>query len=220
MLAAVNIAVRAVARVGNAVKTCTANLTAYIIPLPYIQVNKTNHEFYNISIVSFLKTWYNKHSKLLRRIPMAETLIEKYIIENGEYIAIPVGTSMYPMLRNRRDSVHLVRYDMQGLKKYDLPVYKRIDGSQIMHRCLGKDENGYIMCGDNQWTLEHGIKEEQIIAVAKGFYRDEKYIPNSNIIYRLYCRIWCLSLRLRKQALRVIHKINPRSKIMENYKKI
>ncbi len=151
---------------------------------------------------------------------MDETLIEKYIKENGEHIAIPVGTSMYPMLRNRRDSVYLVKYNMQGLKKYDLPVYKRADGTQVMHRCLGKNEDGYIMCGDNQWVLEFGIKDEQVIAVSEGFYRDERYIKNSNIIYWLYCRLWCFSLRLRKLALRVIHKINPRSKIMENYKNL
>lgn len=152
---------------------------------------------------------------------MEETLIEQYINENGEFIAIPVGTSMYPMLRNRRDSVYLIRYDKtKGLKKYDLPVYKRADGSQVMHRCLGKDENGYIMCGDNQCFLEHGIKDEQIIAVAKGFYRDEKYIPNENVMYKLYYRLWCVNLRLRGYALRVIHKFNPRAKIMENYKNL
>ena len=151
---------------------------------------------------------------------MEETLIEQYIKENGEFIAIPVGTSMYPMLRNCRDSVYLVRYDGQGLEKYDLPVYKRTNGQQVMHRCLGKDENGYIMCGDNQWTLEHGIKDEQIIAVAKGFYRDEKYIPNENKWYQLYYKLWAKNLFIRKCILRVIHKINPRQKIMENYKNI
>lgn len=151
---------------------------------------------------------------------MDETLIEKYIKENGEHIAIPVGTSMYPMLRNRRDSVHLIRYDMHGLKKYDLPVYKRTDGTQVMHRCLGKNERGYIMCGDNQWILEYGITDEQIIAVSKGFYRDEKYISNNNLIYRIYCRIWCFNLSMRKLVLRVIHKLYPNSKIMENYKSL
>ena len=151
---------------------------------------------------------------------MEETLIEKYIKENGEFVAIPVGTSMYPMLRNRRDSVYLVRYNGEGLKKYDLPVYKRDNGQQVMHRCLGKDENGYIMCGDNQWTLEHGIREDQIIAVAKGFYRDEKYIPNENRLYRFYYKLWAKNLFIRKCILRVIHKIIPRSKIMENYKNI
>ena len=151
---------------------------------------------------------------------MDETLIEKYIKENGEFIAIPVGTSMYPMLRNRRDSVYLVRYNGEGLKKYDLPVYKRSNGQQVMHRCLGKDDNGYIMCGDNQWVLEHGIQDEQIIAVAKGFYRDEKYIPNENRGYRMYYKLWSKSLFVRKCMLRVIHKINPPQKIMENYKNI
>ena len=148
---------------------------------------------------------------------MNETLIEQYIKENGDFIAIPVGTSMYPMLRNRRDSVWLVKYDGKGLKKYDLPVYKRLDGTQVMHRCLGKDKNGYIMCGDNQWILEHGIHDDQIIAVAKGFYRDEKYIPNENVFYRLYYHFWSMNLYLRKCILRVIHKIYPRQKIMDRY---
>lgn len=149
---------------------------------------------------------------------MEETLIEQYIKEKGEFIATPVGTSMYPMLRNRRDTVYLVRYNGEGLKKYDLPVYKRNNGQQVMHRCLGKDNEGYIMCGDNQWVLEHGIKDEQIIALAKGFYRDEKYIPNENKLYRLYYKLWSSNLFLRRQILRVIHKFNPRSKIM-NYGK-
>ena len=148
---------------------------------------------------------------------MDETLIEQYIKENGDFIAIPVGTSMYPMLRNRRDSVYLIRYDGKGLKKYDLPVYKRTDGTQVMHRCLGKDENGYIMCGDNQWVLEHGIQDSQIIAVAKGFYRDEKYIPNESKAYIAYYKLWSMSLFLRKCILRVIHKLYPRQKIMEKY---
>lgn len=151
---------------------------------------------------------------------MEESLIEQYIKENGEFIAIPVGTSMYPMLRNRRDSVYLIKYNGEGLKKYDLPVYKRANGAQVMHRCLGNDENGYIMCGDNQWILEHGVQEEQIIAVAKGFYRNEKYIPNENLLYRLYYRLWSANLFIRKCILRVIHKFNPRQKIMENYKNI
>ncbi len=146
---------------------------------------------------------------------MNETLIEKYINENGEFVTVPVGTSMYPMLRNRRDSVYMIKYDGKGLNRYDLPVYKRLNGLQVMHRCLGKDQNGYIMCGDNQWILEHGIQDEQIIAVVKGFYRDEKYIPVTKWSYRLYCKFWCKSLWIRKQILRVLYKINRSESILE-----
>lgn len=151
---------------------------------------------------------------------MSETLIEKYINENGEYITVPNGTSMYPMLRHRRDSVYLVKYEKNTLKKYDLPVYKRLDGTHVMHRCIGKNEDGYIMCGDNQWVRETRITDEQIIAIVKGFYRDEKYIPVTNLWHKLYCRIWCISLRLRKYALIIIHKFNPNEKIIEDYKKL
>lgn len=151
---------------------------------------------------------------------MSETLIEKYINENGEYITVPNGTSMYPMLRHRRDSVYLVKYEKNTLKKYDLPVYKRHDGTHVMHRCIGKNEDGYIMCGDNQWVRETRVKDEQIIAIVKGFYRDEKYIPVTNLWHKLYCRTWCISLRLRKYALIIIHKFNPNEKIIEDYKKL
>ncbi len=134
---------------------------------------------------------------------MSKTLIQKYIEENGYFIATPVGTSMWPLLRNRRDTVYLIKYNGE-LKKYDIPIYIRTTGEQVMHRCMGKDNNGYIMCGDNQSVKEYGIKDEQIIAVAKGIYRDEKYIPCTNVLYRFFVRVWCMNLRLRAYMLLVL----------------
>lgn len=144
---------------------------------------------------------------------MEETLIEKYIKENGEFIATPVGTSMWPMLRHRRDTVYLVKYN-GGLKKYDLPVYKRADGDMVMHRCIAVLDSGYVMCGDNQIVKEYGVRDEQIIAVAKGFYRDEKYVSCDSFLYKIYYRFWCLSLRLRKYMLMVMHRFVPHEKIL------
>lgn len=145
---------------------------------------------------------------------MDKSLIEQYIQKEGEFIAVPVGTSMWPLLRNRRDTVHLVKYS-GNLKKYDLPIYKRSTGEQVMHRCIGINEDGYIMCGDNQSQKEFGIKDSQIIAVAKGIYRDEKYVPVTNIFYRLWVRIWCINLRVRGKVLRVLRHTNSWKKINE-----
>ena len=142
-----------------------------------------------------------------------QTLIEQYINEHGEFIATPVGTSMWPMLRHRRDTVYLVKYT-GGLKKYDLPVYKRADGTQVMHRCLEVRPDGYAMCGDHQCQKEYGIQEDQIIAVAKGFYRDEKYVPCDSFLYKLYYHFWCLSLNLRKCMLMLMHRFVPHEKIL------
>jgi hypothetical protein len=146
--------------------------------------------------------------------------IKEYIDTEGFFIATPVGTSMWPMLRNRRDNVYLIKYE-GGLKKYDLPVYIRADGKHVMHRCLGKSQDGtYIMCGDHQWTKEYGIREDQIIAVAQGFYRDNKFISCDSRLYKLYYRLWSMSLFLRHCALFVIHRFIPYQKTWDSYKNI
>lgn len=134
---------------------------------------------------------------------MDKSLIEQFIEENGEFIATPVGTSMWPLLRNRRDTVHLVKYT-GNLKKYDLPIYKRASGEQVMHRCIDVRDDGYVMCGDNQTMKEFGVRDDQIIAVAKGIYKDETYFPCTNKIYLLYVHFWCMSLRLRGRILRLL----------------
>lgn len=146
--------------------------------------------------------------------------IKDYIETEGFFVATPVGTSMWPMLRNRRDNVYLVKYE-GGLKKYDLPVYIRSDGSHVMHRCIGVSSDGtYIMCGDHQTVKEYGVTDEQIIAVAQGFYRDEKYISCDNKLYKLYYRLWTMNLRLRGLALRVMHRLIPYQKTLNGYKDI
>ena len=57
------------------------------------------------------------------------------------------------------------------------------------------------MCGDHQVNPEPGIRDDQIIAVVKGFYRDEKYISVDDEHYKKYCRFWCKSLKRRKTLL-------------------
>lgn len=134
---------------------------------------------------------------------MSETLIEKYIAENGEMVITPVGVSMWPMLRYRRDTVYIVKPEGR-LKKYDLPVYKRTDGKLVMHRVIEVHPDSYTMCGDHQTVLEPGIKDSQIIAVVKGFYRDEKYIPVEDKRYIKYYKFWCADFNRRKRILAVL----------------
>ena len=131
---------------------------------------------------------------------MIDTHIGEYLEKNGEAIITPVGISMWPMIRSRRDTVLLTK--PQGrLYKYDLPVYKRESGELVMHRVMEVCSDSYTMCGDHQTVLEYGITDEQIVAVMKGFYRDEKYISADNKFYRHYCNFWCRSLKRRRTIL-------------------
>ena len=109
------------------------------------------------------------------------------LLAKGQPVRLyPKGTSMMPMLRENIDSVMLAPVPGK-LKKYDLPLYQRRDGQYVLHRILKVGET-YTCIGDNQYTYESGVRQEQLIAVVTGYYRDEAYIPVSSFRYKCYCR--------------------------------
>ncbi len=78
---------------------------------------------------------------------------------------IPVtGTSMNPLLYEKRDFV-LIEKPVFPLEIGDIPLYRRDDGRFVLHRIVDIDEKGYVMCGDNQFILEQGVTDKNIIGV-------------------------------------------------------
>lgn len=111
----------------------------------------------------------------------------------------PRGTSMLPMLHNDGDRVEIIKAS-QPLKKYDLPLYRRPDGSFVLHRVVRKPrpDGSYVMCGDNQWHMEYGVKHSDIVGVVIAFERCGKHIKADNPFYRLYCVVWVALMPLRR----------------------
>lgn len=127
-------------------------------------------------------------------------------IDNGGTVQLPItGTSMNPLLYWGRDSVELVKCD--NPKKYDIIFYRRDNGQFVLHRIVGKDEKGFILCGDNQVKKEYGITESHIIAVVKSITRKGKTISISKASYKLYYKLWTLILPLRNLILVPMRKI-------------
>ena len=113
----------------------------------------------------------------------------KESLQAGKTVKLsPKGVSMLPMLRQGIDSVVLAA-PTGKLKKYDLPLYQRRDGHYVLHRVVKAGER-YTCIGDNQFKLEHGIAQEQIIGVAVAFTRGEKQYSVEHFGYRFYCRFW------------------------------
>ncbi len=109
-------------------------------------------------------------------------------IKKGKKVRFgPKGTSMLPMLRQGIDTVVIVKAP-EKLNKYDLPLYRRCNGQFVLHRVVGIRSDGYVMCGDNQCEREYGITDENILAVAEGFYREDEYISCNEEKYRRYCK--------------------------------
>ncbi|WP_294466102.1 S24/S26 family peptidase [uncultured Ruminococcus sp.] len=100
------------------------------------------------------------------------------------------GKSMLPMLRDGEDVVVLSKPDGR-LHLFDIPFYKRSNGSYVLHRIVNFDADGsYVLCGDNQFVLEHGIKDSDIIGVVTAFYRKGKAYSVNSFSYRLYVNFW------------------------------
>ena len=87
---------------------------------------------------------------------------------------IPItGTSMNPFLVEGRDYV-LIEKPSLPLEIGDVPLYRRDNGTFVLHRVVDKTEKGYVMCGDNQFILEKGIEDKHIIGVMCTVCRDGK----------------------------------------------
>lgn len=121
--------------------------------------------------------------------------IEDVLEEKGVFVSTTAGVSMYPMLRDRRDTI-IIRPYKGRLQKYDVPLYKR-GNDYILHRIVDVLPDSYTICGDNCMKKEYGITDCQIIGVLTGFYRDGKEIDMSSSAYRLYVRFWCAAYPFR-----------------------
>lgn len=114
--------------------------------------------------------------------------IEQILAERGVYVSTTVGVSMFPMLRNRRDTI-IVSPVTGRLGKYDIPLYRR-GGDYVLHRIVRVRHEDYVICGDNCLYREYGVTDEDIVGVLTGFYRDNCLINMSGLAYKLYCRGW------------------------------
>ena len=111
------------------------------------------------------------------------------LLRAGGGVRITVtGNSMFPMLRDRKDSVVLAAPGKVG--RFDLPLYRRDGGQFVLHRVMRVKKGVYSMCGDNQTALETPIREDQLLAVAVEFCRNGRTISCKNPLYRLYAALW------------------------------
>lgn len=121
-----------------------------------------------------------------------EILVEK--LEKGGTVTFsPSGTSMLPMLRDGEDVVVLSK-PKGRLHLFDIPLYKRKDGSYVLHRIVDFDaDGGYVLRGDNQFVKEHGIYDKDIYGVVTAFYRKGKSYTTNSLPYRIYLNLWFYS---------------------------
>lgn len=118
---------------------------------------------------------------------MSKQRIEDILARDGVYVSPTVGVSMRPMLRQGRDRVILVP-PKGRLKRFDVPLYRR-GKDYVLHRIIAVRPEDYVVLGDNCVAREY-VRDEQIIGVLTGFYRNRRYVDLKNPFYRVYRVLW------------------------------
>lgn len=111
---------------------------------------------------------------------------EDILESEGRLVYTNVGTSMMPLLRQRRDLMVIEKKGPERLHWLDVPLFKRDDGKYVLHRVLWVRKNDYIICGDNQWRPETGITDRHILGVLTHVDRDGKTLDMRSRKMRLY----------------------------------
>ena len=127
--------------------------------------------------------------------------IEQCLKELGFAVVPTKGTSMWPLLIEGKCRVKITAAERKMLKKGDIVLYRRTDGTLVLHRIMKIEEDGFRVCGDHQWKLDEKVQEEQILAVAQGFFINGNYIDEKTWWYGVYKRFWNGNLTVRRCCL-------------------
>ena len=130
--------------------------------------------------------------------------IEQCLQELG-YAVVPIrGTSMWPLLKEGKSRVQVEAKEGKQVRKGDIVLYRRKNGTLVLHRIIKVEDDTFLVCGDHQWKLDEQVQEEQILAIAQGFFRNGHYIDETTRWYRLYKKFWSGNLIIRRCCLALL----------------
>ena len=139
---------------------------------------------------------------------------EDLLQEKGCFVYTNIGTSMMPLLRQKRDIIEIQKKGTDRCKKYDVVLYK-CENRYILHRIIKVRPNDYVIVGDHCIRREYGITDTMILGIMTRVIRNGRTIDvNTNKLYKIYVHLWCdfypvrvWLLILKQFALRLGHDI-------------
>lgn len=144
-----------------------------------------------------------------------EVLLEEYrrlLRDDPSIDALPLvitGNSMSPFLIHGRDTVYLSRLT-RPVRRGDMLLYRRENGSYVLHRVYRALPESLTMIGDAQTVLEPGIRREQVIAIVTRVERKGKQLGPGSFWWGFFEKIWIRIIPLRKAAEGLYTWLKPR----------
>lgn len=150
------------------------------------------------------------------KVVAPELLLNEYreLLKDDSIEALPLlisGNSMAPFLIHQRDTVYLSRLQ-KPLKKGDVVLYLRDNGSYVLHRIVQINNDQYSMIGDGQFHIEKGIRHDQIIAVMTSVQRKGKILKPGDFWWNFFEKCWIHMIPFRKGILNLVHFLKMKQK--------
>ena len=120
--------------------------------------------------------------------------------ESGVLSFVPSGNSMWPFIKNRKQTV-IVKKSDGTFKENDVVFFCREDGSFVLHRVMQVFPDYLIVRGDSQINPEK-VQIEKVFGILDGFYKGKKYIAVTDKKYQKKVVRWrknSFVTRLRKK---------------------
>jgi hypothetical protein len=130
-------------------------------------------------------------------------IICEFLAEGKSVTVTARGNSMRPMLCDLRDRLTLSPCDVDALGIGDVIMYKRRDGSIVVHRIVDKDGNNFILMGDCQAYREGNVCPDQVLAKLTAFKRKNKEYSCLDRRYLRYASFWTGSYFWRRVYIRL-----------------
>lgn len=133
--------------------------------------------------------------------------IENLIAEGATVPLCVSGSSMNPFLISRRDVVYLRKHTENDLKNGSIVLFKRINGSLVLHRIKKVCSDGsMLLCGDAQSKCEK-VEKSQIIACVSEIERKGKRKSSESVYWKTLVFIWRFLTPIRPLFMRLWFKV-------------
>ena len=144
-----------------------------------------------------------------RRIDWKEMVdvLPELLRSGAEFPLVISGNSMYPFLKEGRDTVYLSKVQDQ-IDIGDVILYCRCAQVPVLHRVIAVRDDGFVLLGDRQTGCETGVKPESVLAVASAVRRKGRLIGRNHPIWFFFARIWPKLIRFRPKLIRIYAFVN------------
>ena len=140
----------------------------------------------------------NTHTPRPLHLAQAEPLLRERL--EATVVLTVTGGSMLPLLVSGRDRVTLGPVP-ERLRRGEVLLYRRADGSYVLHRLTGFGQDGtLVFCGDRQTEPERGSGRSRSSRVLWPSNEKGHFFTRRAPGYRVYCALWP-RLRWCRQAI-------------------